>query len=76
MPVSAVAESLAKSFEAELHLLSIIPTLSTLGDEQSAAGNLMPATTHAYLDLKVENVKKDLQNHIDALHKRDYKSQR
>jgi nucleotide-binding universal stress UspA family protein len=64
-----VAEGLAKIFEAELHLLSIIPTLSTLGDEQAAAGNLMPATTQAYLDLKVENVKKDLQNHIEALHK-------
>ncbi len=64
-----VAESLAKIFKAELHLLSIIPTLSTLGDEQSAAGNLMPMTTQAYLDLKVENVKKDLQIHSDALHK-------
>ena len=70
----AVAESLAKIFKAELHLLSIIPTLSTLGDEQAAAGNLMPATTHAYLDLKVENVKKDLQNHLDTLHKGDLKA--
>ncbi len=52
-----------------MHLLSIIPTLSTLGDEQAAAGNLMPVTTQAYLDLKVENAKKDLQTHIDALHK-------
>jgi nucleotide-binding universal stress UspA family protein len=69
-----VAEGLAKIFEAELHLLSIIPTLSTLGDEQSAAGNLMPATTQAYLDLKVENVKKDLQNHVDALHKYNLKA--
>jgi nucleotide-binding universal stress UspA family protein len=69
-----LAESIAKSFEAELHLLSIIPTLSTLGDEQSAAGNLMPATTHAYLNLEVENVKKDLQNHLDGLHKRDIKA--
>jgi nucleotide-binding universal stress UspA family protein len=64
-----IAESLAKTFSAELNLLSIIPTLSTLGDEQTAAGNLMPAATQAYLDLKVENVKKDLQDHIDALHK-------
>ncbi len=69
-----VAENIAKSFEAELHLISIIPTLSTLGDEQSAAGNLMPATTHAYLDLKVENVKKDLQNHIDTLRKKGLKA--
>ena len=70
----AVAESLAKTFKAELHLLSIIPTLSTLGDEQSAAGNFMPVATQAYLDLKVDNVKKDLQNHIDALHKRNLKA--
>ena len=34
----------------------------------------MPATTHAYLDLKVENVKKDLQNHLDTLHKSDLKA--
>ena len=64
-----LAESLAKTFKAELHLLSIIPTLSTLGDEQAAAGNLMPVTTQAFLDLKVENAKNDLQTHIDALQK-------
>ncbi len=64
-----LAESLAKIFKADLHLLSIIPTLSTLGDEQAAAGNIMPVTTQAYLDLKVEDAKKDLQIHIDVLHK-------
>ena len=64
-----VAESLAKDFMAELHLLSIIPTLSTLDGEQAAVGSLLPVTTHAYLDLNVENAKKDLQTHIDALHK-------
>lgn len=64
-----MAESLAKVFKAELHLLSVVPTLSTLGDEQAAAGNIMPVTTQAYLDLKVENTKKDLQTHIEALHK-------
>jgi nucleotide-binding universal stress UspA family protein len=64
-----MAETLAKSFKAELDLLSIVPTLSTLGDEQAAAGNLMPVTTQAYLDLKVENAKNDLQTHVDALHK-------
>ena len=69
-----VAEGLAKILEAELHLLSIIPTLSTLGDEQAAAGNLMPAATQAYLDLEVEEVKKDLQNHLEVLHKREIKA--
>ena len=69
-----MAESLAKIFQAELHLLSIIPTLSTLGDEQAAAGNIMPVTTQAYLDLKVEDTKKDLQSHIEALHKSHLKA--
>ena len=69
-----MAETLAKSFKAELDLLSIVPTLSTLGDEQAAAGNLMPVTTQAYLDLKVENAKNDLQTHIDALHKSHLKA--
>ncbi len=69
-----MAESLAKIFKAELDLLSIVPTLSTLGDEQAAAGNIMPVTTQAYLDLKVENTKKDLQTHIEALHKNHLKS--
>jgi len=64
-----MAESLAKIFKAELHLLSIVPTLSTLGDEQAAAGNIMPVTTQVYLDLKVENAQKDLQTHMDELHK-------
>ena len=64
-----MAESLAKIFKAELHLLSIVPTLSTLGGEQAATGNIMPVTTQAYLDLKVENTRKDIQTHIDALHK-------
>lgn len=64
-----VAESLAKGFMAELYLLSIIPTLSTLDGEQAAIGDLLPVTTQAYLDLNAENAQKDIQIHIDALHK-------
>jgi nucleotide-binding universal stress UspA family protein len=64
-----LAEILAKSFKTELHLLSVVPTLSTLSDVQAAASNLMPVTTLAYLDLKAEEANKDLQTHIDALHK-------
>ena len=69
-----VAESLAKSFKTELHLLSIVPTLFTLSDEQAAASNLLPVTTQAYLDMKLENAKVDLQNHIDELHKEHIKA--
>ncbi len=63
------AESLAKAFKAELHLLSVIPTFGTLADEQAAAGNLMPVTTQAFLDMKEENARQDIQEHVDTLHK-------
>ena len=63
------AESLAQAFKAELHLLSVIPTFGTLADEQAAAGNLMPVTTQAFLDIKEENARQDLQKHVDVLRK-------
>ncbi|HUH96826.1 MAG TPA: universal stress protein [Anaerolineales bacterium] len=61
------AESLAQPFDAELHLLSVIPTFGTLAGEQAAAGNLMPVTAQAFLDMKEENARRDLQEHAAAL---------
>ncbi|HUI89808.1 MAG TPA: universal stress protein [Anaerolineales bacterium] len=61
------AESLAQAFKAKLHLLSVIPTFGTLAGEQAAAGNLMPATTQAFLDMKEENARQDLQEHVATL---------
>jgi len=63
------AQTLAQAFKAELHLLSVIPTFGTLAGEQAAAGNLMPVTTQAFLDMKEENARKDLQEHVDSLSK-------
>ena len=57
----------AKAFKSELHLLSVIPTFGTLAGEQAAAGNLMPATTQAFLDMKEENVGNHLQEHVESL---------
>jgi nucleotide-binding universal stress UspA family protein len=71
LPLSA---SLAKSFHAELHLLSVVPTFSTLGGEQAATGNLTPATTQALLDMKEENARKDLHTHIDQFQKAGLKA--
>ncbi len=65
----SISKSFAKSFDCELHLLSVIPTFSTLAGEQAAAGNLMPVTAQAFLDMKEENAAKDLQNHLDEFHK-------
>jgi nucleotide-binding universal stress UspA family protein len=63
------AESLAQAFKAELHLLSVIPTFGTLAGEQAAAGNLMPVTTQAFLDMKEENARQDLEKHVHELRK-------
>ncbi len=68
-----LAESLAKAFNAELHLLSVIPTFSTLAGEQAATGNLMPVATQAFLDIKKENASEDLNLHVDEFHKEGIK---
>jgi len=61
------AESLAKAFKAEIHLLSVIPTFGTLAGEQAAAGTLMPVTAQAFLDMKEENARQHLEEHTTAL---------
>jgi nucleotide-binding universal stress UspA family protein len=70
----SLAESLAKSFHAELRLLSVVPTFSTLTGGQAAAGSLMPATAQAFLDMREENASKHLQEHVKALHKKKLKA--
>ena len=61
------AEYLAQAFEAELTLLSVIPTFSTLAGEQAATSSLMPATTQAMLDLREEQANDHLASELDAL---------
>ncbi|MCL4528800.1 MAG: universal stress protein [Chloroflexi bacterium] len=65
----SISKSFARNFDCELHLLSVIPTFSTLAGAQAAAGNLMPVTTQAFLDMKEENAGRDLQTHLDEFHK-------
>jgi nucleotide-binding universal stress UspA family protein len=63
----SVAKPLAKAYQAGLYLLTVIPTLGTLSDGIAAAGTLLPATATAYLDIKEENAKEHLQEHLDEL---------
>ena len=70
----SVAETFAKTFDTELHLFSVIPTFSTLKDEQAAAGNFMPGAASAVLDMKEENARKDLQMHLDQFHTSGWKA--
>jgi nucleotide-binding universal stress UspA family protein len=60
-----IAKLLAKACKAQLDLLCVIPTLGTLSGEQAASGNLMPATTTAYLDMTEEIAREHFQAHLD-----------
>jgi len=61
------AQELAKVLHAELVMLSVIPTYSTLSGEQAATGSLMPGTTQAVLDLREEHARADLSQHLEDL---------
>jgi nucleotide-binding universal stress UspA family protein len=59
------AEALAKGYGAELYLLCVIPTLGTLSGEHAAAGNLLPATATAYLDIAEEIAQEHFDEHLE-----------
>jgi nucleotide-binding universal stress UspA family protein len=66
------AERLAEFYDAELHLLTVIPTFGTLSGELAAASSMLPATTNAYLDIKEEATREHLQTHLDELLERGF----
>jgi nucleotide-binding universal stress UspA family protein len=64
-----VAQQLAHAYQANIHLLTVIPTFGTVAGEAAAASSLLPATTTALLEIAVENAADDLQEHLDELKK-------
>jgi nucleotide-binding universal stress UspA family protein len=70
----STSDTFARIFNAKLHLLSVIPTFSTLAGEQAATGNILPVTAQAILDLKAENAQKDLDTHVVEFHKAGLKA--
>jgi nucleotide-binding universal stress UspA family protein len=63
----SLSEELARTFDAELYLLSVIPTFGTLAGERAATSSMLPATTAALLEIKEENAITHLQEHLDTL---------
>ena len=59
------ALELAKANKAELYLLTVIPTYSTLSGHQAAASSMLPITATAFLDIQEETAKEHLQTHLD-----------
>jgi len=62
-----LAGNLANAMDARLHLIRVVPTLSTLSAEQAASGTLLPATTNALLDLAEDEACDYLQGKLDEL---------
>jgi nucleotide-binding universal stress UspA family protein len=64
-----LTEKLAKSFGAELVLLSVVPTFGTLTGQEAAASSLMPGTAQAMLDIREETARTHLKEHVESLEK-------
>lgn len=62
-----IAKKLAKAYNAELYLLCVVPTFSTLRGEEAAASNMLPATMTALLDAKEDVAKEHFQGHLNEL---------
>jgi nucleotide-binding universal stress UspA family protein len=62
-----IAEDLASAYDADLSLLCVIPTLTTLHDEAAATGSALPATTKAILNINEDDAKQHLQEHMNDL---------
>lgn len=67
------AEWLAHAYDAELHLLTVIPTFGTLTGEKAAASSMLPGTATAYLEIKEDTAKEHLQTHLDDFINKGYK---
>jgi nucleotide-binding universal stress UspA family protein len=66
-PALPVAETMARAGDASIHLLIVIPTLTTLPSDQAATGLLMPMATSAILDLAVQGAADYLRSVGDQL---------
>jgi nucleotide-binding universal stress UspA family protein len=54
-PALPIAITVARTFGAELQLVLVIPTLSTLSGDRAASGLLLPTTMRALLDLSQQD---------------------
>ena len=61
-PALPVAAAIAEKCEAGLHLLTVVPTASTLSAERAATGMLLPTTMTAVLELAQRGAVEYLQN--------------
>jgi nucleotide-binding universal stress UspA family protein len=65
-----LAVAIARSVSARLHLVAVVPTLSSIGGPEAATGLLLPRTTAAVLDLARERVGAYLDEQVADLRAR------
>ena len=61
------AELLAKAYGAEIDLLTVVPSYTTLTGQKAAISSMLPATATALLEIKEQAAKEHLQSHLDEL---------
>jgi nucleotide-binding universal stress UspA family protein len=59
-----IAKDLAQAYRAEITMICVIPTLTTLSGEKAVAGTLLPGTAAAYLEMTEENARQHFQEHL------------
>lgn len=67
-PALPAAMTLARTFNAEMHLVLVIPTLATLSGSQAVSGMLLPTTTRAVLDLARQGALDYLERIVNQCH--------
>ncbi len=65
-----LAAELARYYEAKLHLVVVVPTISTLSAERAATGVLLPTSTKAMLDLAQNGAVEYLEGKVHELRAR------
>lgn len=60
---------LAAQINVPIHLVRVIPTMSTLSGEQAVAGTFLPSTMNAYLEISEEEVAEYLKQKLEAAEK-------
>jgi len=70
VPVLSSCAELAILFQAPLHLLYVVPTLSTVKPEEAPGGRLVPSATRLLLDLEADETASRLKNDVGMLRSR------
>ncbi len=66
-PALYLAAQLAEYYDSALHLVLVVPTLSTLSPERAATGTLLPSSTRAILDLAMSGAAEYLQTKVNEM---------